>query len=66
MTEAKKKVTIVLGEVQKRPTVIVENVVSFLSALSDDLANRYNIQNRVAIISGARKVIAKHRMLDTV
>ena len=26
----------------------------------------YNIQNIVAIISGARKVIAKHRMLDTV
>ena len=34
--------------------------------MSDDLANRYNIQNRVAIIYGARKVIAKHRMLDTV
>ena len=39
LTEAKKKVSIVLGEVQKRPTVIAENAISFLSALSDDLAN---------------------------
>ena len=66
LIEAKKKVSTVLGEVQKRPTMIEENVVSFLSSLSDDVANRYNIQNRVAIISGDKKVIAKHRMLDTI
>ena len=34
--------------------------------MSDDLVSKYGIQNRVAIISGSRKVIAKHRMLDTV
>ena len=65
LTEAKKKVSIVLEEVQKRPAVIEENVVAFLSSLSYDLDNWYNIQNRVAIIFEARKVIAKHRMLDT-
>ena len=56
----------VSGEVHKRPMVTVENVVSFLISFFDDLTNRYGIQNRVAIIFGARKVIAKHRMLDTV
>ena len=66
MTEAKKKVSTILGEVQRRPAEIEKNDVDFLSALLDDLASQYNIKNRVAIISGARKVIAKHRMLDTV
>ena len=66
LIEAKEKVSTVLGEVQKRPVVTVENVIVVLSSLSNDLTNRYNIQNRVAIISGARKVITKHRMLDTV
>ena len=66
LTESKKKVLTELGEVQKRPVVIAKNAVDFISALSDDLANRYNIQNIVAIISRARKVISKHRMLDTV
>ena len=66
MIEAKKKVLTVLGEVQKRPLATTENTIVFLSALSDHLANRYGIQNRVVVISGARKVIAKHRMLETV
>ena len=46
--------------------MITENVVAFLSSLLDDLANRYNIQNRVSIIFRARKVIVKHKMLETV
>ena len=66
MTEAKKKVSMVLGEVQKRPMATGENIVAFPSSLSDDLANRYGIQNRVVVVSEARKVIAKHRMLETV
>ena len=43
-----------------------KNAVAFLGALSNDLAYQYNIQNKVAIISKDRKVIGKHRMLDTV
>ena len=43
-----------------------ENAVSFLSSLSNDFINRYGIQNGVAVVSGVRKVIAKHRMLETI
>ena len=66
LTEAKKKVSTVLVEVQRIPAEIEKNVVDFLSVLLDDLANRYNIQNIFSIISWARRVIAKHRMLNTV
>ena len=64
--EAKKKVLTVLREMQKRPVTTMENFVAFLCSLSNDFANRYGIQNRVAMVYGARKVIAKHRMLETV
>ena len=50
----------------KRPAEVAKNVVEFLRSLSYDLLSKYGIQNSVAIIYGARKVIAKHRMLDTV
>ena len=43
-----------------------KNSIVFLSSLSDNLANRYDMQNRVAIVSRDRKVIAKHKMLETV
>ena len=66
LTEAKKKVQIVLGEVQRRPLATTENAINFLGSFSDDSANRYGIQNRVVVVSGARKVVAKHRMLETV
>ena len=66
MVEAKKKVLTVLGEIQKRPLVAVENAISFLSSLLDDSANRYGIQNRVVVVSEARKVVTKHRMLETI
>ena len=66
MTEAKKKVSTVHGEVNKRSAEVAKNAIEFLSSLSNDLVNKYGIQNKVAIISGARKVIAKHRMVDTV
>ena len=66
MTEAKKKVQIVLGEVHRRPLAIAENAINFLCSFSNDSTNRYGIQNGVAVVSGARKVVAKHRMLETV
>ena len=50
----------------KRLKEVDKNSIEFLSSLSDDLVSKYGIQNRVAIIFRARKVIAKHRMLDTV
>ena len=41
LTEAKKKVQIVLGEVQRRTlvTVIAENAINFLGSFSDDSTN---------------------------
>ena len=45
---------------------MANNAIEFLISLSDDLVSRYGIQNRFAIISGARKVIAEHSMLETV
>ena len=66
MGEAKKQVLTVLGEVQKNPLETAENAITFLSSLSDDFTNRYGIQNRIVVVFGARKVVAKHRMLETV
>ena len=45
---------------------VAKNAIEFLISLSDDLVSKYDIQNRVAIIFGARKVISKHRMLHIV
>ena len=50
----------------KRPLATAENAITFLSSLSDGFASRYGIQNRVDVVSGARKVVAKHRMMETV
>ena len=66
MTEARKKVHIALGEVQRRPLVTVENAINFLGSFSNDSTKRYDIQNRVVVVSRARKVVSKHRMLETV
>ena len=66
MEKSKKKVLTVLGETQKRPLVTAENAINFLSSFSDTFTNRYGIQNRVAVVSRARKVVTKHMMLETV
>ena len=66
LTKAKKKVATVQGEVNKRSTQVDKNAIEFLSSLSDDLVSKYGIQNRVAIICWATKVISKHRMLYTI
>ena len=57
---------IVKGEVHKRPVGVAQNAINFLSTLSEDQTNRCGIQNKVVVISGARKVVGKHRMSDTV
>ena len=45
---------------------VAQNAINFLSTLSKYQTRRCGIQNRVATISRARKVVGKHRMLDTV
>ena len=56
---AKKMFLIVNGELHKRPVGVAKNAVNFLSSLSDEQACRYDIQNRLVVISGARKLIGK-------
>ena len=63
---ARKNVLIVKKELHKRPMEVAQNAINFLTTLSEDQTKRFDIQNRVVIISGARKVVGKHRMLDTV
>ena len=66
MREAKKQVQIVEAEVNRKQLETVENAITYLSSLSDEASSSYGLQNRVAIVSAARKVIAKHRMKETV
>ena len=66
MKEAKKQAHIVSAEVNQRPFMTMENAITFLSSLSDGSASKYGIQNRVALVSGARKVVAKHRIMEMV
>ena len=40
--------------------------MTYLSSLSDEASSSYGLQNRVTVVSAARKVIAKHRMKETV
>ena len=51
----KKKVSIVKGELHKRPVRVAQNAVNFQSRLLEEQTHRYDIQNRVDVISGARK-----------
>ena len=63
---AKKKVVIVKQELHERPMEVAQNAIIFLTTLLEDQTKRFDIQNRFVIIYGARKVVGKHRMLDTV
>ena len=66
MKEAKRQVQIVEAEVNKKPLETVENSITYLSSLLDEASCSYGIQNRVVVVSAARKVIAKHWMRETV
>ena len=66
MREAKKQVQIAGAEVNKKPLETTKNTIAYLSSLSDEASKSYGLQNTVIIVSEARKVIAKHRMIETV
>ena len=66
MEVAKNNISKLKGELHKRSVEVAQNAVNFLSNLSEEKINRYGITNRVVIIYGSRKVVRKHRMLDTV
>ena len=50
----------------KKPLETAENAMTYLSSLSDKASSSYGFQNMVVVVSTARKVIAKHRMKETV
>ena len=54
---AKKKVSIVKGELHKRLVGVAQNAVNSLSNLSEGQSSMYGIQNKVAVVSRARKVV---------
>ena len=58
-------ILIVKQRLNKNPMEVAQNV-NFSSTLSEDQVRRFDIQDRVVVISWARKVIGKYRMLDTV
>ena len=66
MSEARKQVQIVGAEVNKKPLETIESAITFLSSLSDEASSSYGLQNKVDVVSEARKVIAKHRMMEIV
>ena len=66
MSEARKQFQIVGNEVNKKPLETAESTITFLSSLLDKATNSYSLQNRVIVVSEARKAIAKHRMMETV
>ena len=66
MKEAKKQAQIVSTEVNKRPLVTANNSITFLSFMSDGSTSRYGIQNRSVVVSGAKNIVAKHRMMEMI
>ena len=66
MREAKKQVQVARAEVNKKPLQTTENAIAYLSSLSEEASNSYGLQNKFVVVSEARKVIAKHRMMEIV
>ena len=66
MREVKKQVQIVEAKVNKKPLETIENAITCLISLSNKASSSYGLQNRVVVVSAARKVIAKQRMKETV
>ena len=63
---AKQNILIVNKELNKNTMEVAQNAIKFLSTLSEDQVRRFDIQDRVVVISWARKVVGKYRMLDFV
>ena len=66
MKVSRKNILIVKQGLNKNPMEVSQNAINFLSTLSVDQVRRFDIRDRFVVISWARKVIGKHRMLDTI
>ena len=49
--ESKRQTQITSTEVNKMPLETMENAITFLSSMSNGLASRYGIQNRIIVVS---------------
>ena len=50
----------------KNPIDYAKNTIDFLNGLKEDELKATNIKDRIPIITWARKVVNKHRHLETV
>ena len=56
---ARQNILIVKQGLNKKPMEVAQNVINFLSALSEDQVRRFGIQDKVVIASWDRKAIGK-------
>ena len=50
----------------KNPNATTNNAIKFLNRLTEEEINKENIQDRVLVITWARKVVNKYHHLETV
>ena len=63
---AKQNILTVKQGLNKKPTEVAQNAINFLITLSEDQVRRFDIQDKVVVVSWARKVVGKYIMFDTV
>ena len=63
---ARHNILTVKQELNKKPMETAQNAINFLSTLSEGQVRRFDIRDRVVIISWDRKVVGKYIMLDTI
>ena len=63
---SRKNVVVVKQALNKKPMQVAQNVVDFLSTLSEDQIKRMGIQDKVVVVFWARRVIGKYIMMETV
>ena len=63
---ARKNVLMVKHVLNKKPIDTTNNAINFLNSLIEDEIKKSNIQDRVLIITWARKVVNKYHHLETI
>ena len=66
LMSARKNVVVVKQALNKKPMQVAQNAVEFLSTLSEDQIKRMGIQDKVVVVSWARRVIGKYIMMEFV
>ena len=63
---AKQSVIAMKERLNKKPIDYAKHTIDFLNGLKEDELKATNIKDRIPIITWARKVVNKHRHLETV